>query len=55
MSGFIFVPSELVEDVSKLTFPPVMDRRTQRLMRRNNDGELSADELEELEAARGDE
>lgn len=46
----ISVPAQWVEDVSCLTFPPKFDKRMQELMDRNNEGKLSADEREDLEA-----
>jgi hypothetical protein len=50
MVGVISVPAEWVEDVSGLSFPPKTDKRMQDLMHRNNEGKLSANELEELAA-----
>lgn len=43
-------PYDWVESVSSLKLPPKTDRRLQDLMDRNNEGELSDDEREELAA-----
>jgi hypothetical protein len=46
----ISAPSDWVESVSKLRLPTRADRRLSELMDRNNEGQLNADELAELEA-----
>lgn len=43
-------PPEWIESVSQLRLPERTDRRMQVLMDRNNDGELSANERDELES-----
>jgi len=43
-------PPEWVESVSRLKFPPRTDRRMQVLMDRNNEGQLTPGEREELES-----
>ena len=50
MSTTVEAPRELVEAVAALRLPPRGDRRLQLLMDRNNDGALTPDEREELEA-----
>jgi hypothetical protein len=50
MGTVIEAPIELLEEVAVLRFPPKADRRLQSLMDRNNDGKLTAEEREELEA-----
>jgi hypothetical protein len=50
MSTVVEAPLEMVEAVAALRLPPRGDRRLQSLMDRNNDGALSAEEREELEA-----
>jgi hypothetical protein len=50
MSTVVEAPLEMVEAVAALRLPPKGDRRLQTLMDRNNDGVLSAEEREELEA-----
>lgn len=46
----ISAPAEWVESVSKLKLPSHADRRLGELMDRNNEGQLNADEIAELEA-----
>lgn len=46
----ISAPAEWVESVSKLKLPSRADRRLSELMDRNNEGQLNAGELAELEA-----
>lgn len=43
------VPLEWIEAVAALRLPPGVDRRCQELMDRNNEGNLSAEERQELE------
>jgi hypothetical protein len=43
-------PDEIIESVADLRLPDQTDRRLQTLMDRNNEGLLSASELEELES-----
>jgi hypothetical protein len=43
-------PLEMVEAVASLRLPPRTDRRLQDLMDRNNEGNLSVAEQEDLEA-----
>jgi 2-keto-3-deoxy-L-rhamnonate aldolase RhmA len=50
MSTVVEAPLEMVEAVAALRLPPKGDRRLQSLMDRNNDGALSVEEREELEA-----
>jgi hypothetical protein len=50
MSQVISAPLQMVEAVAALRFPAVSDRRLQVLMDRNNEGELTAEEREELES-----
>jgi hypothetical protein len=50
MAANVEAPRELVEAVAALHLPPKADRRLQQLMDRNNNGCLSAEERDELEA-----
>ncbi len=50
MNAVISTPVDWVESVGNLRFPSKTDHRLQALMDRNNDGLLSVDEREELEA-----
>ncbi len=50
MSAIISAPVKWVESVSALRLPRKADRRLQKLMDRHNDGQLSAQEREELES-----
>jgi len=50
MPASIQAPVEMVETVAALRLPPKADRHLQRLMDRNNDGQLTAPEREEFEA-----
>src|SRR5215469_10813785 len=50
MPSVIEAPLQMVESVASLRFPPHADRRMQILMDRNNEGELTQQEREELEA-----
>lgn len=50
MSAFVEAPVEMVEAVAALRLPPRNDKRLRALMDRNNDGALTAEEREELEA-----
>lgn len=43
-------PPEWVESVSRLRLPELSDRRLQLLMDRNNDGQLTESERDELES-----
>ena len=45
MSPVVEAPREMVEAVAALRLPPTEDRRLQKLMDRNNNGELTADDL----------
>ncbi len=49
MSSTIDAPQKWVETVGELRFPPGADRKLQQLMDRNNEGQLTRDEREELE------
>jgi hypothetical protein len=46
----IEAPSDWVESVGALRFPPRTDQRMQALMHRNNEGQLTDDERLELES-----
>ncbi len=48
MSAVVSAPLHLMEAVAALRLPPVSDRRLQILMDRNNNGDLSAEEHDEL-------
>ena len=50
MNSTIAAPTDWVEAVGNLHFPPKADRRLQELMDRNNEGVLEKSETEELEA-----
>ncbi len=50
MSAMIPAPVDLMEEVATLRLPAKAEARLQTLMGRNNDGRLSPDEREELEA-----
>ncbi len=50
MNAVVEAPREMMEAVAALRLPPRTDRRMQVLMDRNNDGRLTAEEREELEA-----
>ena len=50
MSQTIEVPLELLEEVAHLEFPPSTQQTLARLMDMNNEGQLSAEEREELQA-----
>ena len=50
MSTVVSAPVEWVETVSDLRLPKKADRRLQRLMDRNNEGQLTQAEHTELEA-----
>ena len=50
MTAVLQAPREVVEAVAALRVPPRTDRKLQELMDRNNDGQLSGDELEDLES-----
>jgi hypothetical protein len=49
MATVLQAPREMVEEVAGLRFPPRADRRLLLLMDRNNDGQLTAEEREEME------
>ncbi len=48
MAAVIQAPIDMIESVASLHFPPKADRLLQTLMDRNNNGELSPHEREEL-------
>jgi hypothetical protein len=48
MSAMIEAPRELLEELLELHFPPNVDARLQDLMDRNNEGQLSDEEKEDL-------
>ena len=50
MSAVIEAPIEMVEAVAGLHLPPRADQRLQDLMDRNNNGALTPEEREQLEA-----
>ena len=50
MNSVIAAPVDWIESVGNLRFPFKADHRLQELMARNNEGLLSNDEREELEA-----
>jgi hypothetical protein len=50
MDTTIPAPAEWVETIGDLRLPSKADSRLQQLMDRNNEGELSSSEREELEA-----
>jgi hypothetical protein len=49
MATVVEAPIKMVEAVAALRLPPRADRRLQTLMDRNTEGDLGADEKEELE------
>ena len=50
MGAEILMPSEFVESLSRLHFPPQADSRLQELMERNTEGTLTPQERKDLEA-----
>jgi hypothetical protein len=46
----VAAPLDWVESVSELRLPPAADRRLQELMDRNNEGQLTPREREDLES-----
>jgi hypothetical protein len=50
VNSTIAAPTDWVEAVGSLHFPPKTDRRLQELMDRNNEGLLQDSEKEELDA-----
>jgi hypothetical protein len=50
MSSVISAPAKWVESVSTLRLPQKADRRLRKLMDRNNEGQLTPQEREELES-----
>jgi hypothetical protein len=50
MGAVIEAPVAMIEEIADLRLPPRADRRLQELMDRNNNGVLSASELEDMEA-----
>ena len=50
MNSVIAAPVDWIESVGNLRFPSKADRRLHALMDRNNEGLLTEDEREELEA-----
>ena len=48
MNAVVEAPRKMVEAVADLHFPPSSNRRLQILMDRNNNGQLTLDEREEL-------
>ena len=50
MSALISAPSSWIETISNLRLPPKADGRLQELMDRNNEGELSVAERDEMAA-----
>ncbi len=50
MGDEIMIPREMMEELVTLRFPPKADKRLQDLMDRNNDGQLTQDERDELES-----
>jgi len=50
MPDTIPAPTEWIASVSELRFPPSTDHRLQMLMDRNNEGLLTPDEQQQLEA-----
>jgi hypothetical protein len=50
MNPVIAAPADWIESVGNLRLPSKTDRRLQELMDRNNEGLLSQNECEELEA-----
>lgn len=50
MSAVVEAPVDLIEAVAALRFPDTTDHLLQELMDRNNQGALTADERQKLEA-----
>ena len=50
MNASIPAPAEWVESIGQLRLPSKTDRHLQQLMDRNNEGQLSSSERDELEA-----
>jgi hypothetical protein len=50
MDSLISAPAEWVESIGKLSLPSKTNRHLQQLMDRNNEGQLSSAERDELEA-----
>jgi hypothetical protein len=50
MAPIVETPRDLVEAMADLRLPPKADRRLQELMDRNNDGLLTPEERDQLEA-----
>jgi hypothetical protein len=50
MSAVVEAPRDFVESLAELKFPPKTDALLQELMDRNTEGQLSSNELNELEA-----
>lgn len=50
MSAAIQTPPSLLQAIATLRLPAHYDRRLQTLMDRNNDGQLSPDERDQLES-----
>jgi hypothetical protein len=50
MGAFVPLPTDFVESLSQLHFPPQTDSRLQELMDRNNQGKLAGEEQQELES-----
>jgi hypothetical protein len=48
MSEVVEAPREMIESIATLHLPPTADQRLQALMDRNNNGELTAGEREEM-------
>lgn len=48
MAAVVSAPTDWVESVSNLRWPSRFDRRLQELMDRNNEGQLSPEEREEM-------
>jgi hypothetical protein len=50
MSATVQAPLDLVESFASVRIPPKTDARLRQLMDRNNEGQLTYTELDELEA-----
>ena len=50
MTAVVSAPLHMLEAVAALRLPPVSDRWLSRLMDRNTNGDLTADERDELES-----
>jgi hypothetical protein len=50
MSAMCETPGELLEAMASFRIPPKADARLQHLMERNNEGQLTEQEREELES-----